>query len=482
MDRNQIKSIDFNSSRANEFSDHSLQKNDFGGNEPFPVDTSEKLRALISRYKNNGRTQEVSFRKLVSWMKVGERATHYIHPYPAKLLPQIAHFFLACETLSKPGEVVLDPFGGTGTVALEAILSGRNAYYADANPFAKMVASVKTTHVSSERLRKVVDEFKRICLAHKGNYKPKAIPSVININYWYEKNSIKWLCFIKDKIAQQRDEDIRNFLLISFSVTCRKVSHADPRLSVPVYSKEKLVANKKSEIFGIFFYQLDANIRRIEEFERLSTNNGRAFCVGDDAKNLRDPLIGTERALRDESVRLIITSPPYAGAQKYIRASSLSLGWLDLASCDQLKHLESLNIGREHFPKSEYERCPRVGLPSADKRIFSIYKVNPLRAKIVAAYLTEMRLALVEMHRVLASGGYLILVIGNNEVCGQPFKSSEYLERICLDLGFSTTLKLIDKIKSRGLMTKRNKTASLITREWVLVLKKEEKEVGGEHG
>ncbi|MCY1441767.1 hypothetical protein D9M71_581010 [compost metagenome] len=57
-------------------------------------------------------------------------------------------------------------------------------------------------------------------------------------------------------------------------------------------------------------------------------------------------------------------------------------------------------------------------------------------------------------------------------VCGREFMSSEYLRDICEGLGLTLELSLLDAIKSRGLMTKRNKTASVISREWVLLFRK----------
>jgi|SRR3990172_5491464 len=42
--------------------------------------------------------------------------THDLHPYPAKFIPQIPGNCIA--QLSLPGELVLDPFGGSGTTAL----------------------------------------------------------------------------------------------------------------------------------------------------------------------------------------------------------------------------------------------------------------------------------------------------------------------------------------------------------------------------
>jgi hypothetical protein len=83
-----------------------------------------------------------------------------------------------------------------------------------------------------------------------------------------------------------------------------------------------------------------------------------------------------------------------------------------------------------------------------------------------------MREAFASIKVLLKPEGYLILVVGNSHVSGKEFKTVEYLKCIAEEGGFKTELVLIDDIKSRGLMTKRNKTAGLITREWVLVLKK----------
>jgi hypothetical protein len=68
----------------------------------FPVDTSPTLSRLLQTYQRGKKPIRVSFRKLVRWIKIGERVTHYVHPYPAKLLPQIAHFFLAASSFAKP--------------------------------------------------------------------------------------------------------------------------------------------------------------------------------------------------------------------------------------------------------------------------------------------------------------------------------------------------------------------------------------------
>ena len=83
-----------------------------------------------------------------------------------------------------------------------------------------------------------------------------------------------------------------------------------------------------------------------------------------------------------------------------------------------------------------------------------------------------MRQSLQEIWRCLKVGGYLVLVAGNNRISGHTFRTPHYLQMIAEDIGLRTILLLVDNIHSRGLMTKRNKTASVITKEFVFVFVK----------
>lgn len=435
----------------------------------YTLDTSTDLEDRVIRYARNNRAQNVSFRKLVHWLKVGERATHYLHPYPAKLLPQIAHYFLAAKSLTPPRGVVLDPFGGTGTVALEALLSGRQAYYADVNPLARMIARVKTrppaessAKASLARVRKRYNE--RLLKAPP--------PDVVNIRHWYASSTIKNLSDLLACVRQERNEVVRSLLELTFSSVARRLSNADPRLSVPVRLGEDVVSHTRRDVWNAFESQLLANIKRISELERIRPASYKhAICAGSDARKLTSD---GRRRLRKNSIDLVLTSPPYSGAQKYIRASSLNLGWLGLAASTQLKDLDKVSIGREHHPRSSLQVMPVTGIAAADRVIKRVWKIDRTRAVICAVYLEEMRDAITEVARVLKAGGHFVLVIGNNEVCGINFKSSEYLAEICHNAGLKIKLRLVDEIKSRGLMTKRNKSAGVISREWVLLFEKTE--------
>lgn len=436
-------------------------------NTGFPVETSNIIRKFEREYSRTRKPIDVNFRNIVDWIKVGERATHYLHPYPAKLLPHIAHFFLASEDYLS-GASVLDPFGGSGTVALEAIISGRDAYYCDANPFASLLAKVKTKKIDTFKIKSLLNIIRFVFF----DISDAEIVSFNNIDYWFDKKAIFLLSQLKLAIDVSSSESYRDFFLICFSAAVRKVSHTDPRLSVPVYKENTEYLDAKickNSVWKVFSEVVNKNINRMEEYNSIS-QNGKFFFSGGCAKKIVLP--ESQGAGAKSLVDMVITSPPYGGAQKYVRSSSLSLGWLGMTKNTALRDYEEMSIGREHYKKHEVLRGYDVGVKSANKLIAEIYKDNPLRAHIAANYLLEMRDVINSVYGVLRRGGYFALVIGNNQVCGRPFVTSSYLREYCEAHGMELAFCLIDEIKSRGLMTKRNKTAGLISREWVFLFRK----------
>jgi hypothetical protein len=430
---------------------------------PYPVDTSVALAGLLDRFERDRQPAAISFRQLVPWLKVGERASHYLHPYPAKLLPHIAHFFLANRSLVGANETVLDPFGGSGTVALETILSGRTALYADANPLGRLITAVKTRSIDPASLAaasaEVRERFRRS--------RARKVPDVVNLEKWFDPGITSDLVRLRAAIGALDDETLRDFMHVTFSAVARKASNSDPRFSVPVRYRDGEVRNEQSAM-GLFEAQLEANIARISALGKVASL-GTAAPAGIDARQLTT---APGERLPDDSVGMIISSPPYASAQKYVRAASLSLGWLGLAPSNGLRRLEDQTIGREHHAKASWANVGSTGIDHADALIAEIAKENASRAKIVGTYLIEMRAALAEAVRVLRPGGCFVLVIGDNTVCGRRFASSDYLRLMLEGMGMMTILSLVDPIPSRGLMTRRNATAGIIASESVIVLRK----------
>lgn len=66
---------------------------------------------------------------------------HYAVAYPNSFRPELPAYFI--ERYSQRGDVVLDPFCGAGTTALEAALQGRVAFASDLNPLSVRVTQAK---------------------------------------------------------------------------------------------------------------------------------------------------------------------------------------------------------------------------------------------------------------------------------------------------------------------------------------------------
>ena len=437
----------------------------------YPYDTSQVLSNLIDNYKFTKTNQVVSFRDLVFWLNQKERATHYIHSYPGKLLPHIVHFFLSAYSFLPENSIILDPFSGTGTITLEAYLSGRNSLYADSNPIARLITSSKTNNIDISMVENLLRKIKKNCKSNK-KYN---IPDVININYWFTKEIIIKLSKIKTALDKIEDSNEKDFLLVSFSSIIKKLSLADPRLSVPVHRYDDLELDPDEDVIDIFNNQVLVNLKRYKSFLDISNIKLTSKCVGDDARHLK--VSGhwnniQARELTEKSIDIIITSPPYAGAQKYIRATCLNIGWLGLSPTTELIELDRKNIGSERLKKSDYSELKLTNINVADLKLKRLFKINPERTAIVSNYINDMKKAIDEMHRILKINGVVLIVIGNNNVCGEIFKSSTYLLEYFQEKGFNIELLLTDKIKSWSLMTKRNITANIITHEKIMMLRK----------
>jgi hypothetical protein len=446
-------------------------------------DTSDKLIKFIAEYKSTGRPVDVDFRNLVYWLPNEDSAIHYLHPYPAKLLMHIPRFFLANKMLSRPDDLIFDPFCGSGTVLVEAMLTRRVATGCDINPLATLITEVKTTPLPRTALR---DATRRLVARAETVVSP-LIPEIVNCNYWYFPSISRELARLQNAIAKVRNDCYRNFFLLCLSATARRLSRADPRISVPVrlhrnpyavghslhIKTEKWMRHQKRRKPLIDFLEtVETAIEKIGNLPNIVTKTKLPVVFNADARD--ESTVFGKRCDRivPGTAALVITSPPYPGAQKYIRASSLNLGWLGYGAGDRLRSYERSSVGREKHPVSNYRSLTSTGLKRADILLKNIHTINPLRACTVATYLNEMRLVLGVINKSLKPGGHAVIVLGNSHVCGVPFDTQSFVTRLAEETGLQTVLRLVDNIRGRGLMTKRNRRVSPMTHEWVLVFRR----------
>src|SRR5213594_4092430 len=98
-----------------------------------------------------------------------DEARHYgVHPYFTRRPANVVRAYV--ERYSQPGDVVLDPFGGTGVTAIEAFLLGRHAIQNDLNPFANFIAQniADTTLSTNVPLRAAFTRVEKECQEQVG--------------------------------------------------------------------------------------------------------------------------------------------------------------------------------------------------------------------------------------------------------------------------------------------------------------------------
>jgi dihydroorotate dehydrogenase electron transfer subunit len=88
-------------------------------------------------------------------------AIPWIHPLGSNLPPAVVSEFI--RTYTKEGDVVLDPFGGNGTTAIEALRLGRRAVTTDPNPLASFFTGVIFTPASLPRLEWAFEDLRATC-------------------------------------------------------------------------------------------------------------------------------------------------------------------------------------------------------------------------------------------------------------------------------------------------------------------------------
>ncbi|MCU4140797.1 MAG: tRNA G10 N-methylase Trm11 [Methanophagales archaeon] len=88
---------------------------------------------------------------------------HAIGEYPSKIRPIV--FSIVVDRFSERGDVILDPFCGSGTLAVEAKIQGRNSINYDINPYAVKLAQKKLSALDKSEMismtRELLEEYKK---------------------------------------------------------------------------------------------------------------------------------------------------------------------------------------------------------------------------------------------------------------------------------------------------------------------------------
>jgi hypothetical protein len=134
------------------------------------------------------------------WHGVSVRWGHSMHTmcsYHGMFPAKVAHYFI--QRHSKPGDMVLDPFSGRGTVPLQARVEGRQAVCNDLNPLAYVLSRAKTHPPSWSAAEKFLGGLEA---GYRRSYQTDPdVPD--DIRMLYHPNTLRQICHLRDYLLSQ---------------------------------------------------------------------------------------------------------------------------------------------------------------------------------------------------------------------------------------------------------------------------------------
>lgn len=313
-----------------------------------------------------------------------------IHPYFTKQASNVVREYI--RNFSKEGDVILDPFCGTGVTLIEALTLKRRAIGIDLSPLATFIT--RETCVAPVNLERFEKEFQKIEkeILPLVNFVKEADQKSINnykIKDWYPK-SIKLPSnsdfeFVEDLFDKKQliiyakllafikkinDSEIRELFRLVFSNTLGKANLTYMENPIrglegggpSIFGKYRYWKPKKSVVIDVWknFVQRYKNIKKAKEksnklfkdnFEEPKKNFFREkatfWTIKESATNL-------SKLLPPESVDYIYTDPPYGAHIAYLDLATMWNAWLGFDVTKEEKELEAIEGGELKKSKEIY--------------------------------------------------------------------------------------------------------------------------------
>ncbi len=386
--------------------------------------------------------------------------THGLHKYPAKFFPELPRWLI--RRYSQQHDQILDPFTGSGTTNVEALLSKRNSVGIDVDPFSRFLSKVKVTPLPEKELKLTQKSLMEAILNYDSSQVIASdLPNFPYRDNWFNTEILYELTYLRKQIQQlDADDKIKDFFKVCLSSIIRSVSNADDNCTRTVIRKKLNKLVKPTDALNRFTKTVLTKVPKMVEFSRnYPSDISVDFPEDMDAKNIK---------YATGYFDLAVTSPPYVNAVDYPRTHQLEMYWLGFAQ-ESLTALKKQNVGTESVSSRYYKTRHEIGVPEADKVIKSIFEVDPRRAFIAYKYLDDMRQNLSEVYKVLRKDGRYIIVVGNNRIRGHLFENWKYLMPIAEEVGFEVETYFGSEIIKHFIKIPREER---INTDWILVLKK----------
>ena len=395
--------------------------------------------------------------------------THGYYTYPAKFIPQVAAKII--QDYSKEQEIIIDPFMGSGTTLVEALVNKRIGVGVDVNEIAVLLSKVKTTPIEDKFL---IEAYSNLLfnLEYEISVPDRVLKKISlpeRIDYWFKPHIKEQLLIILGHILTISDDDIKDFFLIAFAQILKSCSIWLQKSVKPTRDKNK----KECDPLKKFKQRAKLMIKKHSEFTQIISKNNiddiDAFRIieNSDARNL---------PCKSDTASLVVTSPPYVTSYEYADLHQLASLWFG--------YLDELSVFRKKFIGSAYtERNYRNLESELAEKIFADLGNNK-KGIGVRNYYADMLESFLEMKRVLRKGGKASIVIGNTEIRGVKILNAEVFKEQFENIGFRTFDIIHREIPSKMLPSTRDPKTGKFTKatnsnkklayptEYILVMEK----------
>jgi len=246
--------------------------------------------------------------------------THGFHSYAGRMHPSTARG--AVEAWSKPGQRVLDPFCGSGTVLVEAMAAGRSAVGIDASPLAILIARVRSTVLDEAGRSRLVASAQELSVAAAERARKRIRPQ---IPAWASRENTRFsphvaleLLGLRELVGATDEDAVGMALRACFSSILVKFMRQPE--SGPGEAVQRIGRGVPSRFFAGRAEELALALAGLAQRTPASTP-APEIHLGD-ARHLD--------SVRDCSFDLVVSSPPYAGTYHYAEHHDVRFLWLGL--------------------------------------------------------------------------------------------------------------------------------------------------------
>lgn len=348
-------------------------------------------------------------------------AARTIHPFPARMAPDIALKWVRRKD-SQPLRI-LDPMCGSGTVLAMAAEHGHTAFGYDLDPLAVLMSHVAVAPVDVARLGSVVSEVARAARRSRATSLPWRDEETKSFaRYWFDETQLTQLTRVARSVNAVDDVATRRVLQLSLSrIIVTKTPKASLAADTSHSRPHRVIDSSVYDVVSGF----EQSARQVGKLLGARTLLGNAAVKQGDARCLD---------IADESIDLVVTSPPYLTAIDYLRGHRLALIWFGY-SITELRTIRSSSVGAERGLDTPDEATARMVRMIEE----SCAAPKLLPKPTIARYANDLVRLSAELHRVCRVGARLVTVVGNSSLRGN-FIRSDLIVRSALRLaGFDVT-------------------------------------------